>query len=76
MLALWATGMQMCLCLLRTGSPNYVYKSFEMSFYHFTPFDFKSPQENERLKKEVYEQSNKVGEQNEKIATLLEKNQK
>ena len=47
-----------------------------MSIYHFTPFDFKSPQENERLKKEVYEQSNKVGEQNEKIATLLEKNQK
>ncbi|BFZ20600.1 hypothetical protein BsWGS_23638 [Bradybaena similaris] len=33
-------------------------------------------QENERLKKEVYEQSNKVQELNEKISTLLEKNQK
>nr|KAI8730079.1 FK506-binding protein 15-like [Biomphalaria glabrata] len=33
-------------------------------------------QENERLKKDLYDQSNKVQEQNEKIAKLLEQNQR
>ncbi|XP_059152791.1 FK506-binding protein 15-like [Physella acuta] len=33
-------------------------------------------QENERLKKDLYDQSHKVQEQNERIANLLEKNQK
>ncbi|KAH9500361.1 hypothetical protein Btru_071602 [Bulinus truncatus] len=33
-------------------------------------------QENERLKKDLYDQSHKVQEQNEKIAKLLEQNQR
>lgn len=47
-----------------------------MSFYYCTITIFLYLQENERLKKDVYEKGEKIEIQNEKIAELLQKNQK